>query len=73
MNLEELNDCLINRSNLYINDRAIKILQIFDIFNICEVVYIDNKEKAIIDIMGIARKKQRDKFICLHRLGGIDS
>ncbi len=73
MNLKELNNCIINKTNLYINDRAIKILQIFDIFNICEVVYIDNKEKAIIDIMGITRKKQKNKFISLHRLGGIDN
>jgi GMP synthase PP-ATPase subunit len=73
MNLKELNNCIINKTNLYINDRAIKILQIFDIFNICEVAYIDNKEKAIIDIMGITRKKQKNKFISLHRLGGIDN
>lgn len=70
MNLKELYDCIENKTNLYINDRAIKILQIFEIFNICEVAYIDSKEKRIIDIMGITREKEKNKFICLHRLGG---
>ena len=67
MNLKNLNNCMKNKINLYINDKRIQILETFDMFDICEVVYLDNKEKEIVDIMGITEKQQHNKFISLSR------
>lgn len=70
MNLKELYDCMKNKTKIYINDREIKILRIFDIFKICEIMYLDNKEQKVVDLMGITIKKQDNKFISLHRFKG---
>lgn len=73
MKLKELYYCIENKTNLYIDDKPIKILQIFDIFNICEILYLEDNKKRIIDVMGITDKKQNNKFINLNRLGGLKS
>lgn len=70
MNLKELYSCIRNKTNLYINNRKIKIVRIFDLFDICEIIYLDNGEKEIVDIMGISMKKQINKFISLYRFRG---
>lgn len=70
MNLRELNNCIKNKVNLYINDRKIQIIEMFDIFNICEIMYLDSKEKEIVDFMSITRKQQYNVFISLHRFRG---
>lgn len=74
MDLQILRKCINEKITLYINDREIKILEIFDLFHICEIIYIDTNEKKVVDILGITRKKIRNNYISLHRFrGGISN
>jgi hypothetical protein len=67
MNLNMLRKYMNEKITLYINNREIKILEIFDLFQVCEIIYIDTNEKTIVDILGITRKKIYNNYISLHR------
>lgn len=72
MNLELLNECIKKQIDLYINDEKIKILEIYDMFDICEIKYLSNEKTTIVDILGITKYKQNNKFISLHRIKGVN-
>ncbi|MFG6318580.1 MAG: hypothetical protein K1W33_01765 [Clostridia bacterium] len=74
MDLNILKEYMNEKIKLYINDREIQILEIFDLFHICEIIYIDTDEKTVVDILGITRKKVYNNYISLHRFkGGISN
>ena len=74
MNLNILKKCMNEKLRLYINDREIQILEIFDLFHICEIIYIDTGEKTVVDILGVTREKIYNNYISLYRFkGGISS
>ncbi len=67
MKMSSLKKCIENGEYLYINEKKIKILEIYEIFNLCEIIYLDDYEIEIIDVMAISNEKKYNKFISLHR------
>ena len=70
MNIVELQVGNEMKIPLYVNERKIQVLEIYNNFNICEIVYEDNQKIEIIDIMGISKKPKNHHLISLHRFKG---
>lgn len=74
MDLNILKKCMNEKIKLYINNREIQILEIFELFHICEIIYIDTNERTAVDILEITKEKIYNNYISLYRFkGGISS
>ncbi len=56
------------KKELYINDRKIKIVEYFELFDLCSIIYEDTKEQKMVDKMEIANVKKNNKFIAVNLL-----
>lgn len=55
-------------SNLYINNRKIKIIEIFELFDLCRIIYEDTNEQNMVDKIEISDKKINNQFITINYL-----
>ena len=55
-------------NNLYINNRKIRIIEIFELFDLCRIIYEDTKEQDMVDKIEISDKKINNQFITINYL-----
>lgn len=56
----------VSKRNLYINKRKIKVIETFELFDLCKVIYEDTQEEAVIDKLGISDEKINSEFIAIN-------
>ena len=55
-------------NNLYINNRKIRIIEIFELFDLCRIIYEDTKVQDMVDKIEISDKKINNQFITINYL-----
>lgn len=56
--------------NYFIQNNSIKIIKIYEFFNICEVVYSENNLKTFVDTSEIKEVCEIENCIAIHRMKG---
>jgi hypothetical protein len=65
----DLKQSLINNSPLYYGNKQIRIMKIYEVFNLIDVVYEDEKDVFTIDLMSINKQPNQDVYINLNEMG----
>ncbi|HAT4309300.1 TPA: hypothetical protein I9080_003153 [Clostridium perfringens] len=60
MNSKELKILIKNNQPIYFEDHIVRIVEFFDIFNIAEIIF-ENQKKIIVDISLLSDKKLKNK------------
>ncbi|MBI5997482.1 hypothetical protein [Clostridium perfringens] len=60
MNSKELKILIKNNQPIYFEDNIVRVVEFFDIFNIAEIIF-ENQKKIIVDISLLSDKKLKNK------------
>lgn len=70
MRILDLKQSLIDNSPLYYGNRQIKIIKIYDVFNLIDVIFDEDEEDIFtIDLMSIIRQPNQDIYININEMG----
>lgn len=65
----EIKQIIANKyENYFIQDNSIKIVKVYENFNICEVIYNKTGLRTFVDVYEINKEKRNEKYISFHRL-----
>lgn len=68
MDFRNIKENINKKKELYINDRRIRIVEYFELFDLCSIIYEDTKEQEMVDKMEIVDVKKNNKFIAVNLL-----
>lgn len=68
MDFRNIKKNINTKKELYINDRRIRIVEYFELFDLCSIIYEDTKEQEMVDKMEIVDLKKNNKFIAVNLL-----
>lgn len=68
MDFRNIKENINTKKELYINDRRIRIVEYFELFDLCSIIYEDTKEQEMVDKMEIVDVKKNNKFIAVNLL-----
>ncbi len=65
MDFRNIKESANTKKELYINNRKIKIVEYFELFDLCGILYEDTNEQEMVDKMEILDVKKDNKFIAI--------
>lgn len=65
MDFRNIKESVNIKKELYINSRKIKIVEYFELFDLCSILYEDTNEQEVVDKMEILDVKKDNKFIAI--------
>jgi len=65
----ELKQSLLANSPLYYGNKKIRIIEIYDLFNLVDVIYEDEEAVFTIDQMSIIQQPNQEIYINLNKIG----
>lgn len=68
MNIKDLINYDISNTTFWFNTERIKITRMYEIFNLCEIEFIDIERKDIVDTISISIFPNYEVAISIHRL-----
>lgn len=70
MDFRNIKESVNTKKDLYINNRKIKIVEYFELFDLCSILYEDTNEQEMVDKMEILDVKKDNKFIAIDLFHG---
>ncbi len=70
MDFRNIKESVNTKKELYINNRKIKIVEYFELFDLCSILYEDTNEQEMVDKMEILDVKKDNKFIAIDLFHG---
>ncbi|PGY12026.1 hypothetical protein [Bacillus cereus] len=69
MGILDLKQSLLENSPLYYENKRIKVIEIYDLFNLVDVIYENEEIIFTIDLMSIIKQPNQDIYINLNKIG----
>ena len=68
MEILDLKQSLLNNSPLYYGKKKISVINIYDVFNLIDIIYEDEEEIFTIDLMSIIKQPSQDVYIDINKM-----
>lgn len=68
MNIIQIKECIKSKRQLYIYEKKIEILNMYELFNICEIRYIESRIIKVVNIKVLKDEPVILRRICLSSL-----
>lgn len=66
MDFRNIKESIKSKKDLYINNRKVKIIDCFELFDLCNICYEDTNEQEMVDKMEIFDSKKDNEFIAIN-------